>query len=204
MSQIFLQKVFTLFCKSKSYESLVQASLQCCLLHRIVCESIKVSVCMISASTCNCCAWFVASTCDCIYGELLLCPVAPSLLLFWRSMPTSTLHGFMLTQTHLHVQKIQGGCLQWLGFQCMEIVIAASRKATEGSEVPIPKSSSSRRMEVCKHMWRTVHTSRGVKLLKGGNDVSCMLLWIVSKTFLSNPSDVEVGRENLSLILVSH
>ncbi|KAH9547224.1 hypothetical protein CY35_11G024300 [Sphagnum magellanicum] len=49
----------------------------------------------------------------------------------------------------------------------MEIVIAASRKATEGSEVPIPKSSSSRRMEVCKHMWRTVHTSRGVKLLKG-------------------------------------
>jgi hypothetical protein len=52
-------------------------------------------------------------------------------------------------------------------------------------------------------MWRKV-PSRGVKLLKGGNDVSCMLLWIVSKTFLSNLSDVEVGRENLSLILVSH
>jgi hypothetical protein len=58
-------------------------------------------------------------------------------------------------------------------------------------------------MEVCKHMWRKV-PSRGVKLLKGGNDVSCMLLWIVSKTFLSNLSDVEVGREILSLILVSH
>jgi hypothetical protein len=58
-------------------------------------------------------------------------------------------------------------------------------------------------MEVCKHMWRTV-PSRGVKLLKGGNDVLCMLLWIVSKTFLSNLSYVEVGRENLSLILVSH
>lgn len=197
-------------------------------LHRIVCESIKVSVCMISASTCTCCAWLVASTCNCIYGEflvekkiasvriqgandprnkmqdeLLLCPVTPSLLLFWRSMPTSTLHGFMLTHTHLRVQKIQGGCLQWQGFQCMEIVIAASRKATEGSEVTISKSSSSRRMEVCKHMWRKV-PSRGVKLLKGGNDVSCMLLWIVSKTFLSNLSDVEVGREILSLILVSH
>jgi hypothetical protein len=52
-------------------------------------------------------------------------------------------------------------------------------------------------------MWRKV-PSRGVKLLKGGNDVSCMLWWIVSKTFLSNLSDVEVGRENLSLILVSH
>ncbi len=100
----------------------------------------------------------------------------------------------MLTHTHLRVQKIQGGCLQWQGFQCMEIVIAASRKATEGSEVTISKSSSSRRMEVCKHMWRKV-PSRGVKLLKGGNDVSCMLLWIVSKTFLSNLSDVEVGRE---------
>lgn len=160
-------------------------------LHRIVCESIKVSVCMISASTCTCCVWLVASTCNCIYGEflvekkiasvriqgandprnkmqdeLLLCPVTPSLLLFWRSMPTSTLHGFMLTHTHLHVQKIQGGCLQWQGFQCMEIVIAASRKATEGSEVTISKSSSSRRMEVCKHMWRKV-PSRVVKLLKG-------------------------------------
>jgi len=57
----------------------------------------------------------------------------------------------------------------------MEIVIAASRKATEGSEVTISKSSSRRRMEVCKHMWRKV-PGRGVKLLKGGNDVSCMLL----------------------------
>jgi hypothetical protein len=59
--------------------------------------------------------------------------------------------------------------------QWVKIVIAAFKKATEGSEVPIPKCSSRRRLEVCKHMWRKV-PSRGVKLLKGGNDVSCMLL----------------------------
>jgi hypothetical protein len=57
----------------------------------------------------------------------------------------------------------------------MEIIIVAFKKAIEGSEVPIPKNSSSRRLEVCKHMWRKV-PSKGVKLLKGGNDVYCMLM----------------------------
>ncbi len=168
---------------------------------------------MISTSTSTFCAWLVASTCKCIYGEflvekkiasvriqgandprnkmqdeLLLCPVAPSLLLFWRSMPTSTLHGFMLTQL-IFVSKRSK--LLFAMFQCMEIVIAAFRKVTEGSEVPIPKSSSNRRLEVCKHMWRKV-PSRGVKLLKGGNDVSCMLLWIVSKKFCKPSSNFKV------------